>query len=50
MSSTTSSTLKLTEQLISRNSVTPDNACCQRSIADCLEAPGPAGLTETTAS
>ena len=35
-----SSTLRLTEQLISRNSVTPDDADCQRIIADRLQALG----------
>ena len=37
---TMSSTLRLTEQLISRNSVTPDDADCQRIIADRLQALG----------
>ncbi len=35
-----SSTLRLTEQLISRNSVTPDDAGCQRIIAERLQALG----------
>ena len=35
-----SSTLRLTEQLISRSSVTPDDAGCQRIIADRLQALG----------
>ena len=35
-----SSTLRLAEQLISRNSVTPDDADCQRIIADRLQALG----------
>jgi succinyl-diaminopimelate desuccinylase len=35
-----SSTLKLTEQLLARNSVTPDDAGCQRIIADRLQALG----------
>ena len=35
-----SSTLRLTEQLISRSSITPDDADCQRIIADRLQALG----------
>jgi succinyl-diaminopimelate desuccinylase len=35
-----SSTLRLTEQLISRNSVTPDDSDCQRIIADRLQVLG----------